>query len=113
MKDMCFNYILSCDTVNEEESKQHSVYQIFLLIRRVYIYIYIYMYIYIYIYISCIYIYIYIYIYIFLFHSCFVSPIPSALYHTARNRGNITLVSPSFSKRVISWKMRVISWKPW
>ena len=56
-----FNYILSCDTVNEEESKQHSVYQTFLLIRRIYVFIDICIYIYIYIY-TCIYVYIYIYI---------------------------------------------------
>ena len=92
MKDMCFNNILSCDAVNEEESKQHSVYQTFLLIRRIYVYIYIYIYIYTFIYIYIYihlyiytYIYIYIYIYIFLFHPHLICPIPSAMYHTARN----------------------------
>ena len=30
----------------------------------------------------------------FLFHPRFVCPIPSALYHTASNRGDITLISP-------------------
>ena len=47
----------------------------------------------------------------FLFPPRFVCPIPSALYHTAGKRGDISLISPSFSRRVISWKMRVISWK--
>ena len=46
-----------------------------------------------------------------LFHPHFVSPIPSALYHTDRIRVDISLISRSFSRRVISWKMRVISWK--
>ena len=50
-------------------------------------------------------------LYKLLFHPRFVCPIPTALYHPARIRVDISLISPSFSRRLISWKMRVISWK--
>ena len=53
-----------------------------------------------------------------LFHPRFIVPIPSALYHTAVNRVGISLISTSFSRRVILYEMRVIlyemrviSWK--
>ena len=39
-----------------------------------------------------------------LFHPRFVVPIPSALYHPARIRVDISLISPQFSWRVISLK---------
>ena len=56
----------------------------------------------------------------YLFHPRFVVPIPSALYHLARIRVDISLISPLFPTRVISLEIRlisletrVISWKPW
>ena len=42
---------------------------------------------------------------------CCVVPIPSALYHTAGNRVDISLISAQFSRRVISLKNGVISVK--
>ena len=50
-------------------------------------------------------------LYKYLFHPRFVVPIPLTLYHPARIRVGISLISTSFSRRVILWKMRVILWK--
>ena len=46
-----------------------------------------------------------------LFHPRFIVPIPTALYHTARNRVDITLISPCFTRRVILLKNGLISVK--
>ena len=47
----------------------------------------------------------------FLFDPRFVSPIPTALYHTAGNQVNISLISTQFSRRVILLKNGVITVK--
>ena len=77
----------------------------------IYVYIYIHIYIYMYIYIY-VYIYVYIYIYIYLFPPRFVVPIPSSLYHPAKIRVDISLISPQFATGVILLKYGVISVKP-
>ena len=102
------------------------IYIYICIYKHVYICIYIYIYTYICLYIQVhVYIYkyththilymcvcVYRYIYTYLFHPRFPSPIPSGFFHTARIQVDISLISPRFSRRVISLKNGVISVKP-